>query len=215
MGDDEHFENSSSEVEGSDAGCMKKAVTVVSHQAPSAADASVCKQDHIVHSFDADVNVFRGEWDEEGVFFYQAFKDEIANWALKHQRYGGDEFCPLRMTWIKPSFAWMLYRSGYGHKHHQNRVLKVKVPHGAVAELLGQCKCKHGGHGSLGRVQWDPARNIMAGAKGKEPNIIGGQRAIQIGLKGKLSKRYVESIISIEDVTELAHQVGLAHKCKS
>lgn len=24
------------------------------------------------------------------------------------------------MTWIKPSFAWMLYRSGYGLKHGSN-----------------------------------------------------------------------------------------------
>ena len=36
--------------------------------------------------------VFRGEWDDEGVFFYQAFNDEIAKWAIKNQRFGGPEF---------------------------------------------------------------------------------------------------------------------------
>merc|ERR1712007_233263 len=66
-----------------------------------------------------------------------------------------------------------------------------------------------------GRVQWDPARNIMASDDGKLPDIISGHRAIQIGLKGRLSEQYVKSIITIQDVTELAHQVGLAHGCKS
>lgn len=26
---------------------------------------------------------FRAEWDEEGVFFYQAYNDDIADWSLK------------------------------------------------------------------------------------------------------------------------------------
>ena len=30
--------------------------------------------------------VFEAEWDEEGVYFYQAFNDAIADWALEHQR---------------------------------------------------------------------------------------------------------------------------------
>ena len=47
----------------------------------------------------------------------------------------------------------VLYRSGYGHKHNQTRVLKVKLPHAAVARLLSFCACRHGGRGTLGRVQ--------------------------------------------------------------
>jgi hypothetical protein len=67
-----------------------------------------------------------------------------------------------RMTWIKPSFAWMLYRAGYGRKTGQTRILKLKLPHAAVAELLSACECKHGGGGSKGRVQWDPSRDLMS-----------------------------------------------------
>ena len=81
------------------------------------------------------VQVFNAEWDEEGVYVYQAFKDGIANWALENQRFGGPDFNPKRMTWIKPSFAWVLYRSGYAQKHHQNRILKIKLPHDALAEI--------------------------------------------------------------------------------
>ena len=73
------------------------------------------------------VQVFNGEWDEEGVYVYQAYNDEIADWALSNQRFGGPSFNPKRMTWIKPSFAWVLYRSGYASKHNQTRIIKIKL----------------------------------------------------------------------------------------
>ena len=154
--------------------------------------------------------VFRGEWDAGGVCFYQAFNDAIADYALAHQRFGGPAFKPRRMTWIKPSFAWVLYRSGYARKHNQTRILKVKLPHAAVAAILARCKCKDGGGGSEGRVQWDPARDLLAGDK-REPRKMLRRRAIQIGMKGDLSELYVASAVSIEDVTALAHRVGAAH----
>ena len=162
---------------------------------------------------DPDVQVFRGEWDEEGVFVYQAFNEQIANWALQHQGFGGPHFNPVRMTWVKPSFAWVLYRSGYSFKHNQTRILKVKLSHGALAELLGHCQCRTGGGGSKGRVQWDPERDLMSG-DGKAPTEMLRYRAIQIGLKGSLSELYVRSVLSIQDVTELARKVHAAHVAK-
>ena len=156
--------------------------------------------------------MFSGEWDDDGVYVYQAFNDKIADWALEHQRFGGPDWRPARMTWIKPSFAWVLYRSGYASKSNQTRILKVKLPHTALAEMLAQCECKEGGGGSNGRVQWDPARDILAGDDAKrEPRMMLRQRAIQIGLRGALSQLYVASATSIEDVTDLAVQVGHAH----
>jgi hypothetical protein len=157
--------------------------------------------------------VFRAHFDDEGVYFYQAYNDDIANWALTNQRFGGPKFNATRMTWIKPSFAWVLYRSGYGGKHNQNRVLKVKMTHEAVANLLSQCQCKEGGGGAKGRIQWDPERDVMS-AENKEPRRMLRERSIQIGLKGSLSEFYVQSVISIEDVTDLSHQVGEAHRSK-
>ena len=62
---------------------------------------------------------FKGEWDDEGVYVYQAYSQPIADWAVEHQQLGGPDFNPTRMTWIKPSFAWVLYRAGYAHKHNQ------------------------------------------------------------------------------------------------
>lgn len=151
------------------------------------------------------------------MYFYQAFNDAIADYAVANQRFGGPEFKPIRMTWIKPSFAWMLYRSGYGSKHNQTRVLKVKLPHEAVAKLLSQCDCKHGAGGTNGRVQWDPARDLMSRDEDnhKEPRKMLRERAIQIGVKGKLSAFYVDSVVAIQDVSSLARQVGAAHGIKN
>ena len=163
---------------------------------------------------ESNVHVFHGEWDEEGVYFYQAYNDSIAAWAVQHQTLGGPEFKPGRMTWIKPSLAWMLYRAGYGEKHNQTTIIKVKLPHAAVAELLAECTCKHGGGGGWGRVQWDPARDLVMSEKdGKTwvPTKMTRQRAIQIGLKGHLSEKYVASILSVEDVTPLAKRIKEAH----
>ena len=160
-----------------------------------------------------EVQVFNAEWDEEGVFVYQAFKDSIADWALENQRFGGPEFNPRRMTWIKPSFAWVLYRSGYARKHNQTRILKIKLPHEAIAHILSQCACGKGGGGHKGRVQWDPERDMLSG-DGKEPDKLGQTRAIQIGMKDEVSEFYVQNAVSIEDVTELAHKVQDAHSSK-
>ena len=170
--------------------------------------------------------VFRGEFDDEGVYIYQAFNESIAKYAVEHQKFlGCPDFRPDRMTWIKPSFGWVLYRSGYGTKHNQTRVLKVKLSHEAMAHILERCKLTtHSLEKSVdfaetatestafGRVQWDPERDLLSVSEtGREPRRMLRQRAIQIGVAHALSKYYVESVISIEDVTELSHRVREWH----
>ena len=164
------------------------------------------------HAEDSRVQEFRADWDEHGVWFYQTFKDSIADWALENQRLGGPEFRPSRMTWIKPSFGWVLYRSGYATKHNQERILKIKVGHEALAQVLSRCACGHGHGGTKGRVQWDPERDILTPAdKGREPRKMLYRRAIQIGLSKELSETYVDNIRAVEDVTELSHRIEKAH----
>ena len=104
------------------------------------------KQAPIVHKI-------RAISDQEGVCFYQCFKDSIADYALANQTFlDCPEFNPTRMTWIKPSFGWALYRSGYATKNNQERILKIKISHETIAYLLQSCECKEGGGGSKGRV---------------------------------------------------------------
>jgi len=187
----------------------------------------------------ADTTQWVGEWDCEGCYVYQAFPPEIADYALAHQMFGGPNFNPSRMTWIKPSFGWILYRSGYGQRHGKNRVLKIKLPHDAVAVLLRQCRCvdtnkatqgaggkskdKHAGapdgqsftnSGGSGCVQWDPERDMLSAEKGESRKML-HRRAIQVGLAGRLSELYVRSVLSIEDVTGLCHRVRDAHVART
>lgn len=54
----------------------------------------------------------------------------------------------------------------------------------------------------------------MMSADGKEPRKMLRRRAIQIGLAGQLSEFYVQSTISILDVTELGHEICKAHRSK-
>jgi hypothetical protein len=117
------------------------------------------------------------------------------------------------MTWIKPSFAWMLYRAGFGSKDsNQTRILKIKLSHETVSDLLSKCKLStHAGGGGNGRIQWDLERDIMSG-NGKEPKLVPNTRAIQVGLKGHLSELYVNSILSIEDVSAISGMIGKAHE---
>src|SRR3712207_6062427 len=75
------------------------------------------------------------DYDEEGIFVYQAFKPSIVEAALRHGTFK-EGFNLDRMTWIKPSFGWMLYRSQYATAHRQERILKIKLPHQAFLTIL-------------------------------------------------------------------------------
>ncbi len=63
--------------------------------------------------------------DAETVVVYQAFRPSIAEFAVRAGRFGG-EFSLTRMSWIKPNFLWMMYRSAWATKEGQERVLAVR-----------------------------------------------------------------------------------------
>ena len=60
------------------------------------------------------------------------------------------------------------------------------------------------------RYAYYPTRDLLAMEQG-EPRKMLGRRAVQIGIKGRLSELHVRSVLSIQDVTPLAHLVGIAH----
>jgi len=169
------------------------------------------------------IQYINAEYDEEGIFVYQAYKNEIADYALEHQKFGGPHWGD-RMTWIKTSFAWMLYRCGYGKKHRQERVLKIKLSHKTFAEIIENCKLTvhlktdeklEKNDSKIGRIQWDPERDLYTcDPKKHEPRKMLNTRAIQIGMTGKVRDLYVDNIISIEEVTDVAQLIGEAHSLK-
>jgi hypothetical protein len=48
------------------------------------------------------------------------------------------------MTWIKPSFLWMAYRSGWGTKPGQERVLAIKIKRSGFEWALMHSSLSHG-----------------------------------------------------------------------
>jgi Domain of unknown function (DUF4291) len=42
------------------------------------------------------------------------------------------------MTWIKPNFLWMMYRSGWGRKEGQEVTLAIRIKRSAFDEILSQ-----------------------------------------------------------------------------
>jgi hypothetical protein len=159
-------------------------------------------------------------YDDEGIFVYQAFSPQTVQAALAKGTFSTG-FSLDRMTWIKPSFGWMLYRSGYAAKTRQQGILKIKLKHEGFLAILRQSvetnhdtqvfptidDWKRALRKSDVRHQWDPDRNLRLGKLNR--------RAIQIGIQGATVRHYVNDwIIGLEEVTELAHQIQAVAKMK-
>lgn len=145
---------------------------------------------------------------------YQAFSVAIAEPALAAGRFVAP-FSLGRMTWIKPSFLWMMYRCGWSTKPGQERTLAVDIPVDAFFGALRRSSLSHfeaDVHGSRAdweqamasapvRVQWDPERDLLFRPL--------PHRSIQVGLSGEVAADYAhEWIVAIRDVTEQAHALG-------
>jgi Domain of unknown function (DUF4291) len=148
-------------------------------------------------------------YDEENIVVYQAYRPEIGLFAAAHQRFGG-EFSFSRMSWIKPNFLWMMYRSGWGTKEGQEVTLAVTIPRTLFDEILAQAvpssfdfrryksidDWKAALAASEVRLQWDPDH-----APDGKPQA---RRAIQLGLRGKMLRRYAaEEVVKIADLSSL------------
>lgn len=155
------------------------------------------------------MNEIRALYDESTIRVYQAYSDEIANSALSRGTFTSPPFKMERMTWIKPSFLWMMYRSGWGRKDaNQSRILAIDISRDGFEWALAHSCPSHLSNMdekawkslkeiSPVRVQWDPERNLLL-----QPLDI---RAIQVGLSGEAVDLYVHKWIRrITDATPLA-----------
>ena len=68
----------------------------------------------------------RAKYTAKSITVYQAYSPEIAEPAVAAERFVSP-FKRDRMTWIKPSFLWMMYRCGWATKPGQERVLAVEI----------------------------------------------------------------------------------------
>ena len=155
----------------------------------------------------------RASYTDTTIRIYQAYSDAIAEAALKHGTFVSPPFSMTRMTWIKPSFLWMMYRAGWGYKDDgQRRILAIDITREGFNWALAHSCASERPHGlddegwrrlkdeSPVRVQWDPERDFDFTPL--------PHRTIQIGLSGDAVHLYVRDwITAITDVTALAHDI--------
>lgn len=152
------------------------------------------------------------QFDETSIVVYQAYRPSIGHFAARHGYFGG-EFSLSRMSWIKPNFLWMMYRSNWSSSPGQEVVLAIRLQRPAFDEILAQAihstfieevygssdAWKQALASSSVRLQWDPDHD-PAGNKQE-------RRAIQLGLRGLVLVQYSkEWIIDIEDISDFAHE---------
>ncbi len=138
----------------------------------------------------------RADYDDRAMVVYQAYREEIASRAVQAQRFVAP-FSYARMTWIKPSFLWVMERCGWATKQGQERVLAVRITRDGWESALRQAVLsdRAGGDAPV-RVQWDPERDVRGGKL--------AHRSIQVGLSPAIIRAYVEEwTTEILDLSDL------------
>ncbi|MFG3293239.1 DUF4291 domain-containing protein [Streptomyces sp. NPDC048179] len=155
----------------------------------------------------------RATYEASTITVYQAYSSELGLPAAREGTFPA-AWKRDRMTWIKPSFLWMMYRCGWGAKEGQETVLAVEISRdGFEWALRNACLSSYarGVHPDRAtwqrqlkrapaRVQWDPERDLRL-----RPLPY---RSLQLGLSGEAVRRYADEwTVAIRDVTPLAHEI--------
>ncbi|MYY81384.1 MULTISPECIES: DUF4291 domain-containing protein [unclassified Streptomyces] len=144
---------------------------------------------------------------------YQAYAPELGVPAARTGRFPA-AWKRDRMTWIKPSFLWMMYRCGWATKEGQQTVLALEITREGFDWALRHACLSHYVRGlhadrdawkralrrSPARVQWDPERDLHLDTL--------PYRSLQLGLSGEASRSFADEwTVSITDVTDRAREI--------
>ena len=147
-------------------------------------------------------------FDEQTIVVYQAYCPLTGLFAARNGFFG-DGFSYNRMSWIKPNFLWMMYRSNWGRSQGQEIVLAIRLKRTFFDSLLERAvpssfdpalfesndKWKAAVEKSDIRLQWDPDHRPN---RAKEE-----RRAIQLGFRGATLDAYGKrEIVEIIDMSE-------------
>ena len=148
------------------------------------------------------------QYDDTSIVVYQAYRPAIGHWAAEFGHLGGPAFSFHRMSWIKPNFLWMMYRSGWGTKDGQQVVLAIRIRREAFDTILASAVHSARNDDVYGsetawqaavarsevRLQWDPDHDPSGSA------LV--RRAVQLGLRGKTLRQFAgEWTIEVEDIS--------------
>jgi hypothetical protein len=155
----------------------------------------------------------RATYDNRAIIVYQAYPKSIALPAIQNNRFV-PPFSLNRMTWIKPSFLWLMERSNWGLKSGQEMILAIRITRQGWEEALSQAVLtsydprvyRHYDEWvtqfekALVHVQWDPERTL----RGKSLPV----NSIQVGLSRHIIEKYVnEWTIEIQDATPSVRKI--------
>ena len=160
-------------------------------------------------------NQIRAEFNKETIVVYQAYSSQIARPAIAAKRFVAPFFSLHRMTWIKPSFLWLMERSNWGTKSGQEHILAIRITRAGWEEALSLGVLTHPEPNiyfnsdewriqfakAFVHIQWDPERSLRGASL--------EQRSIQVGISRHLTERYVNEWIT--DITDLTPRVRKIH----
>lgn len=148
------------------------------------------------------------QFDDDTVIVYQAYRPAIGRYAAENGTFGRD-FSYSRMSWVKPNFLWMMYRSGWGTKENQEVTLALRLQRPFFESLLTQAvpsswdrrlysteeDWSRAVASSSVRLQWDPDHRPSGAAVER--------RAIQLGLRGEVLEAFGRSeLLEVIDLSE-------------
>jgi hypothetical protein len=155
----------------------------------------------------------RADHDRDTIVIYQAYPPAIADAALAQGRFA-PPFSFNRMTWIKPSFLWLMARSNWGARKGQERTLAVRITRRGWEKALslavptdpkapgfaGYTAWRAAFEGAPVHVQWDTERSLQGAGL--------PYYSIQVGLSRHVIREYVDEWITrIEDLTERVRKI--------
>ena len=147
-------------------------------------------------------------YDDSTVVVYQAYRASIGRFAIEHGRFGGPDFSFTRMSWIKPNFLWMMYRSGWGTKEGQEVILGLRLRRVFFDRLLAQAvpssfdptrfstreSWANAVESSEVRLQWDPDHSPSGDKLTR--------RALQLGLRGRALEEFASTLVEVIDLSD-------------
>lgn len=155
----------------------------------------------------------RADFDRDTIVVYQAYLPAIADAALAAGRFV-PPFSTGRMTWIKPSFLWLMHRSRWGQKAGQERTLAVRITRAGWERALGLAtltsfdRCLFRTPDAWAEqfrvspvhLQWDTERSLRGAAL--------PYSSIQVGLSRHIIGAYVgQWVVGIADLTPRVRKI--------
>lgn len=165
----------------------------------------------------------RADFDSKTITVYQAYNKKIALPAIKNNRFEAP-FSFTRMTWIKPSYLWLMERSNWGTKSNQEYILGIKIKRDCWEKALTMgvltdpdktvyksgLEWEEKFKQAKVHIQWDPERSLKGG---KLQN-----RTIQVGISRFLIEEYnndwIEEIVDVTPLTKKINQLRKEGKYK-